>query len=145
MKKEIFMGSVEHQLDDKNRLRIPSRFKKMLVGEEGHKTYSFFRGKNGCIFVMDDETLKNKLSYTANGSIRDSSPESRAIFGGVFPAEEDAQGRVTLPLPLKKVAGITKDIITVGHGDRLEIWDKERYYDYIAEVDYDSIFEKLGL
>ena len=64
MKKEIFMGSVEHQLDDKNRLRIPSKFKKMLVGEDGHKTYSFFRGKNGCIFVMDDETLKNKLSYT---------------------------------------------------------------------------------
>lgn len=145
MKKDIFMGSVEHQLDDKNRLRIPSRFKKMLVGEEGHKTYSFFRGKNGCIFVMDDETLRSKLSYAANDSIGASSAESRALFGGVFPAEEDAQGRVTLPLPLKKVAGITKDIITVGHGDRLEIWDKDRYYDYIAEVDYDSIFEKLGL
>ena len=145
MKKDVFMGSVEHQLDDKNRLRIPSKFKKALVGEDGHKTYSFMRGKNGCIFVMEDELLQNKLSYAANGSMRDASPESRAIFGWIFPAEEDAQGRVTLPLQLKAVAGITKDVITVGHGDRLEIWDKERYYAYIADVDFDNIFDTLRL
>ena len=29
----MFKGTFEHQLDDKNRLRIPSRFKKELTGE----------------------------------------------------------------------------------------------------------------
>ena len=34
----MFKGMFEHQLDDKNRLRIPSKFKKELVGENGEKT-----------------------------------------------------------------------------------------------------------
>ena len=29
----MFKGMFEHQLDDKNRLRIPSKFKKELAGE----------------------------------------------------------------------------------------------------------------
>ena len=145
MEKEFFMGSVDHQLDDKNRLRIPSKYKKLLVGEDGKKTYSFMRGKTGCIFVMDDETLQEKLRYAAIGSINEASPETRALFGWIFPAEEDAQGRVTLPTPLKMVAGITKDIVTVGHGDRLEIWDKERYYNYISNVEFDDIFGILRI
>ena len=145
MKHEFYMGKVEHQLDDKNRLRIPSKYKKLLVGDDGNKSYSFMRGKNGCIFVMNDETLQEKLRYATTGSISEASPETRALFGSIFPAEEDAQGRVTLPLQLKMVAGITKDIVTVGHGDRLEIWDKERYDQYIADVEFDNIFKVLRI
>ena len=145
MNQEFYMGKVDHQLDDKNRLRIPSKYKKLLVGEDGTKSYSFMRGKNGCIFVMNDELLQEKLRYVTNGSMADASPATRALFGSIFPAEEDAQGRVTLPPMLKALAGITKDIVTVGHGDRLEIWDKVKYDEYIADVNFDDIFAALRI
>ena len=58
----MFKGVFEHQLDDKNRLRIPSRFKKELTGENGEKTYSFFRGMNRCICVMADDLLDDTIS-----------------------------------------------------------------------------------
>lgn len=48
----LFRGIYEHQLDDKNRLRIPAKFKKGLTGEHGEKTYSFTRWHNGCIYVF---------------------------------------------------------------------------------------------
>ena len=141
----MFTGLFEHSLDDKKRLRIPSRFKKELTGENGEKSYSFFRGKNGCICVMADEELNETLSSLASEGLSESSKITRAIFSSVSPAEEDAQGRVVLPTHLRKMAGIEKDIVTLGVGNRLEIWAAEKYYEYMEDVDYDAELEKLRI
>ena len=141
----MFKGVYEHQLDDKNRLRIPSKFKKELVGENGEKTYSFFRGMNRCICVMADEELDETLGALSEEGISESSQASTLFFGSIFSAEEDAQGRVVLPPILKRIAGIKKDIITIGRGNRLEIWSAERYYEYIEGVDFDAELKKLRI
>ena len=67
------------------------------------------------------------------------------FFASIFSAEEDSQGRVVLPASLKKMAGIQKDIVTLGRGKRLEIWAAEKYYEYLEGVDYDSELKKLGI
>ena len=141
----MFKGAFEHQLDDKNRLRIPSKFKKELTGEHGEKTYSFFRGMNRCICVMSDDNLDDTISEIAYENISESSKASTSFFGNIFSAEEDSQGRVVLPGVLKKMAGITKDIVTIGKGKRLEIWAAERYYEYLEGIDYDAELKKLGI
>ena len=141
----MFKGVFEHQLDDKNRLRIPSKFKKELTGEHGEKSYSFFRGMNNCICVMADELLDETISVLAEEGISESSEASTLFFGSIFSAEEDAQGRVVLPTPLKRMAGINKNIITLGKGKRLEIWAAEKYYAYIDGIDYDTELKKLGI
>jgi DNA-binding transcriptional regulator/RsmH inhibitor MraZ len=43
------------------------------------------------------------------------------------------------------MAGITKDIVTIGKGKRLEIWAAERYYEYLEGIDYDAELKKLGI
>lgn len=141
----MFKGVFEHQLDDKNRLRIPSKFKKELTGEHGEKTYSFFRGMHNCICVMADELLDETISVLAEEGISESSEASTLFFGNIFSAEEDAQGRVVLPTALKRMAGINKNIITLGKGKRLEIWAAEKYYAYIDGIDYDAELKKLGI
>ena len=141
----MFKGMFEHQIDDKNRLRIPSKFKKELVGENGEKTYSFFRGMNHCICVMADDVLDETISSISEEGISEASEASTMFFGSIFAAEEDAQGRVVLPNMLKKMAGIQKDVITLGRGKRLEIWAAERYYEYVEGIDYDSELKKLGI
>ena len=141
----MFKGVFEHQLDDKNRLRIPSRFKKDLTGENGEKTYSFFRGMNKCICVMADDLLDEMIDGLAEEGVSQSNEASTLFFGSIFSAEEDAQGRVVLPNALKRMAGIKKDIVTLGHGKRLEIWAAERYYEYIEGIDYDKELKKLGI
>lgn len=141
----MFKGVFEHQLDDKNRLRIPSRFKKELTGEHGEKTYSFFRGMNRCICVMSDDLLDDTIGALSEEGISESNEASTLFFGSIFSAEEDAQGRVVLPASLKKMAGIKKDVVTLGRGKRLEIWAAERYYEYIEGIDYDAELKKLGI
>lgn len=141
----MFKGMFEHQLDDKNRLRIPSKFKKELTGENGEKSYSFFRGMNRCICVMADDDLDDTIASISEEGISEANHASAMFFSSIFSAEEDAQGRVVLPTMLKKMAGIQKDIVTIGRGKRLEIWAAEKYYEYLEGIDYDSELKKLGI
>jgi len=141
----MFKGMVEHQLDDKNRLRIPSKFKKELTGEHGERPYCFFRGAAGCIYVMAEDELDRTLEPISQPGLSESSKGAKMIFSSIHQAEEDAQGRVVLPNILKRLAGIKKEIITIGQGNRLEIWSAERYYDYIADVDFDEELREMGI
>ncbi len=141
----MFKGLVEHQLDDKNRLRIPSKFKKELTGENGERKYSFFRGMHNCICVMADEDLDDMIGGIADEAISEANHASALFFSSINSAEEDAQGRVVLPTMLKRLAGIQKDVVTMGRGKRLEIWAAEKYYDYINNIDYDKALKDLGI
>lgn len=139
----LVMGSSYHQIDDKNRLRIPSKFRKMLLGENGDRSYYFLRGKDDCVCVMDEDTLKEKLQYIASSPVYKATPESREFYRNIFLAEEDAQGRVVLPPALKEIAGIEKDILTIAQGAYLEIWAAEKYTAHTVDVDYNKIFESM--
>jgi len=141
----LFFGTYEHQLDDKHRLRIPARFKKALVGENNEKTYSFARGKNQCIYVFPDSVLEELLEKVSSEKLGAASMASLLFCSSISPAEEDQQGRVVLPAMLRSVAGIKKDIVTIGRGNRLEIYAAENYKAMTEAVDYDSLFSTLGI
>ena len=57
----MLTGEYNHQLDAKNRIRIPSKLKKEL-GEE----YYFTRGTNGCIAVIPKMIVDQKLETLMN-------------------------------------------------------------------------------
>lgn len=140
----LFFGMYEHQIDDKGRIRIPAKFKKGLESY-ADGTYSFVRGKDGCIYVFPDVVLNETIEELSEERLGDATKASLLFFSSVYPAEEDAQGRVVLPARLKEFASIQKDVITVGRGKRLEIWSAEKYNAYIDGANYDEEFKKLGI
>ena len=142
----FFFGTYEHQLDDKNRLRIPAKFRKMLIGEDGDKTYCFARGLvDGCIYVFPEDELQILLEKLSEEKIGEASLATMLFYGSVYDAEEDPQGRVVLPAKLKAAAGIEKDIVTVGRGKRIEIWAADVYEKMCSDVNYRSEFKKLRI
>ena len=56
-------------------------------------------------------------------------------FGNAFDLDLDRQGRVLLPLPLRSYAGIEEDVVVVGTGDYLEMWNSTRWTSEIARVE----------
>jgi MraZ protein len=52
----------------------------------------------------------------------------------------DAQGRVTIPAHLARHAGIKKEVLFVGAGEVIEMWDPATYRKYVggAEKDFDA-------
>jgi MraZ protein len=103
------------------------------------------RGLNKCIYVFPDDVLDDIMEELSEERLSDSNPASLMFFSSVYSAEEDAQGRVVLPAKLKALAGIKKDIVTVGRGKRLEIWSAEAFNAYTEGLDYDAQLKSLGI
>ena len=142
----MFYGMFEHQLDDKKRIRIPAKFRKALVGEDGDKSYSFARGMvDGCVYVLPEEELQAIMEKLSEEKMGEASLATMLFYGSVYEAEEDPQGRVVLPAKLKAAAGIEKDIVTVGRGKRIEIWAADVYEKICADANYRAEFKKLGI
>ncbi len=51
----------------------------------------------------------------------------RLLVGNASDVEIDGAGRILLPAPLRKFAGLEKDVALVGQGVRFELWDEAKW------------------
>jgi len=136
----MFMGEYNHTVDAKGRLIVPSKFREQL-GDE----FVVTKGLDGCLFVYEntewkilEEKLK-KLPLT-NANAR---KINRFFLAGAALCEVDKQGRILLPAVLREFAGIGKDAVMVGVGNRIEIWSKESWMSANVHDDMDEIAESM--
>ncbi|MDE6613801.1 MAG: hypothetical protein K2K28_04545, partial [Clostridia bacterium] len=136
-------GEYDHQIDAKNRIRIPTKLK----GKE-EKLY-FSKGTNGCIFVFYEAAIKEKLEKLEEVKIADIDKQRgiRVFTKSLKLVEIDTVGRLVIPSELKEYAKITKDVKICGAGSRIEIWSKEVYDEYFKEADenFDENFSYLDI
>ena len=143
----MFTGEYFHQLDAKNRIRIPARLKKDL-GEE----YYFAFGTNHCIFVFTKQKMEQYLEELGAAKLSDLEAQKRVrMFARTCgQVEEDNQGRIVLSPELRRHAQLGKDdkeLVICGAVNRIEIWNKRLYDEYTAdmETDYDKLFSELDI
>ena len=124
------MGEFHHNLDDKNRLIIPSKFRYEL----GSK-FIVTRGIEKCLFVYPvDEWNKiieklNTLPFTN----KDARTFMRMFLSGATECELDNNGRVCINGPLMNYASLSKECVVIGVGDRLEIWDQDMFDNFFND------------
>ena len=120
----MFMGEYHHFLDDKGRIIIPSKFREDL-GEK----FIITRGLENCLFVYSEDDFQRivhkleSLPFTK----KDARQFMRFFLSGASEAEFDKQGRIHITSPLISYAGLEKECIIIGSGDRLEIWSKNNW------------------
>ncbi|SFE41115.1 division/cell wall cluster transcriptional repressor MraZ [Alteribacillus iranensis] len=126
----MFMGEHHHNVDDKGRLIIPSRFREGLG-----KSFVITRGMDHCLFIypMDEwgrleEKLKS-LPFTK----KDARAFTRFFFSGAAECELDKQGRISIPSTLRHYAELKKETVVIGVSSRVEVWSKERWETYFEE------------
>lgn len=120
----MFFGTHNLSLDDKNRMRLPAKFR-AKIGDD----FVLCLGTDGCLFVMSEKEFEAFISKIDSVplSAHEKQNAIRAITSRVFIPEEDAQGRFVLPSELKKAAVINKKIVFMGVRNRIEIWSAEAY------------------
>ena len=135
-------GRVYHQMDAKNRIRIPVKFKNAFP--KGEQLY-FFRFYEGRIAVMPESVLSKKLSVfdEVDPGNEEATDAMAALFGFTEEVAEDWQGRTQLPKWVRDYAELKKDIVTVGMGSYIEIWDTTRYDTEIASKSMGQINRTL--
>ena len=62
-------------------------------------------------------------------------PEQRRLYlqlmRHTFEASVDQQGRITIPDALSGLAGIEREVLFVGAGEVIEVWEPGRYAAYV--------------
>jgi len=125
-----FRGTFDHTLDAKNRLTVPARYRAALADGVVLATPV---DQKPCIGVWRPEEY---AEYTTRAladlpalSARRAELE-RFFFGGSHDTELDAAGRIMVPPHLRDAGGLEKDVVVVGVGERLELWDKQTWTDH---------------
>lgn len=130
----MFIGEYKHNIDDKNRVTIPSKYREDL-GE----VFMLTKSLDHCLsiypyseWVLFEEKLK-KLPLTNQNARR----FTRFFLSGAVECKIDKQGRILLTPALKSYSGITKDVYFIGMGDRIEVWSSQEWDRYNTE-DFDA-------
>ena len=118
-----------HKIDNKSRIILPQKIREdMGLKKEGDK-FIMTRGLEHCLFVYRttewEEFEKKALKFPLTN--KNARRFERFFFGGAFEAEIDDQGRTVIPEYLRKYAGISKEIKSVGLPNRVEIWSMENW------------------
>lgn len=141
----MFMGEYNHTIDAKGRVIIPSKFRETL-GDE----FVVTKGLDGCLFVYDNNewvAFEEKLKSLPLTN-KDARQFVRFFLAGAASVEVDKQGRILIPSVLREFSELTKDVVLVGVGSRIEIWSKERWDGVATYEDMEQIaehMEELGL
>jgi len=139
----MFIGEYGHNLDDKGRLAIPTKFRTSLKSGA-----VVTRGLDNCLFLYTKEAWRALAEKLAKLPISKANTRafSRLMLSGAMEVGLDNQGRIILPEYLRKYALMKKKIIIAGLYDRLEIWDEENWQKYKTTTEKGSkeIAEALG-
>jgi MraZ protein len=127
----MFRGQFEHSIDAKGRLSIPAKFRDVLQSKSqgGSATDRLIvTNHDHCVYAYalpDFEGIEQKLA--AQPQSEKVKAFSRMFIGGAHECELDPTGRILIPPPLRRYAGLEKDVVLVGVTKRFEIWSAERW------------------
>lgn len=138
-----FRGRYDFSIDQKGRINIPSKFRKLL-SPQAEETFVICRAPDGCLWAYPkDEWEKFEDTLDNTPVSRDANKFQRAIQNTLNDSTLDKQGRVSLTSLQTKIAGIEKSVSIIGRGSYLEIWDTRRFEEYNGNGDdFDEVYYK---
>lgn len=128
-----FLGQFEHNLDAKDRLTVPSKFRAALA--DG---VILAKGLHPSVWVFSPEgyeSFKQNFVGKTNPLGRKGQMIRHHFAGLAFDDKLDSAGRVRVPKKLQQHASLTEGpCVVVGADDWFEIWDPDAWETYEAEM-----------
>lgn len=128
----MFLGEFSHALDEKNRVVIPAKFRTFITDPQDREGFFILVNPNKevrCLRLYTMSRWKKVMeSIKAEAAKSQDSAAVLRYFAarGEF-APMDSQSRIVIPPKLLEQAGLKKDLVLVGIGDWIEIWNVEEY------------------
>ena len=124
----MFMGEYCHNLDEKSRIVIPSNFR-----DELKDNFIIAKGLEKCLYIFSTNEWNKVVSKLESLPFtkKDVRIFKRAFFSGAANVELDKSGRIVISSNLKDYARIKRECVIIGAGDRIEIWDKDEWNNFM--------------
>ena len=131
---ELLTGEYRNTLDEKGRILFPARLRTVLT----ENVLMITQGLDGCLWLYTSSEWKNfsqKLMESASPFNKDSRLVLRHLIAPAQEVEFDKAGRLSIPQSLREHAGLVRDCVSMVVNKYMELWDAERYEQYLAETD----------
>ena len=132
MSDQVFQGTSALTLDGKGRMTVPARHRDTLAAGPDRQI-TFTKSPVGCLLVFQRpawEAFRGQLvalPMQADGW-------RRLFLGSAVAVDIDSADRVLVPAELRAWAGLDKEVLLIGMGRRLEVWDAQRYAAHESQV-----------
>jgi MraZ protein len=124
----MFRGAAKVTLDDKGRTVMPTRFRDQIVNEAQGKLVVTL-GLEKCLQIYPQPAWEHveRALMELPTLIPQSQLLQRLIVGYATELELDGHFRFLLPPELRSVAKLERQVMLVGQGNRIELWDETRW------------------
>lgn len=130
----FFTSEFESKLDAKGRLVLPARIKSQLP-EGDSQELVIRRGFEPCLIVYPMVEFKKVFSKISG--LSEFNEEYRKLqrnfLSGVVTVELDANGRFLIPRNMLTYAQLEKEVLLVGTGSKVEIWNRSVYEKHLIQ------------
>ena len=145
-----FCGTFSCVIDDKGRLSIPSKIRpgdsdtSKKKGIPSGERMVLTQGLDGCLSLYPADAWEKITSRLESLSFtqRDFRYFNRRLHQHTSQVLIDKSGRILIPEILRQLAGLDKDVLVVGVNSSIEIWNPDRYRQYLEN--YGQTWEEVA-
>lgn len=145
---EDYFGRYLNILDAKGRINLPARFRDVTEKyEDGEQVFILTRGTERNVVMFPINEWRRKVQEIEE-NVSDGEQRrilNRRINYHASHQKVDKQGRINIPADLIKYAQLSKEVVVLGTGKKIEIWDPDKLSDYLqsAETSYQRLSKYL--
>lgn len=142
----MFRGRYEHSIDGKGRLSIPSLFREALARRR--QKVLILTHFDSCVaaYPLDEWRQLEERIRKQSTLQKDIRAFLRLFYSGAMETAVDGQGRILIPPPLREKAGLAREVMIVGVLNKIEIWSKARWEEFLAgsPVTFEDVAARLA-
>ena len=136
-----FQGPAALTLDGKGRLAVPARHRELLTAM-GVNQLTITKQPGGSLLIFPRpawEAFRARIAALP----MEAAGWKRVFLGNAMDVDIDASSRVLIAPELRLSAGLVRDVMMLGMGSHLELWDAKTYAEHEATVMQSAMPESL--
>lgn len=128
----VFLGEYEVSFSGGGRIVLPKKIRVLLKGN----IFILTKGSNDCLSGYDKKDWEKRTKELTNISLltEDNIAKKRVVFSSTVYLEIDEQGRFVIPRNLMLHAYLNDKAAIIGVGDHFEVWEPQKWDEYIKSV-----------
>jgi MraZ protein len=129
----VLKGTYEYRIDPKGRLPVPPPFRRLLL--HGGERTVVVTPLDQCLAIYSPaEWTKIESQLTSMPPFHPKVKAlTRLVASRAVDCELDSQGRILIPLGLRRGASLDREVTVVGVLNRLEIWPTEAWQGFLKD------------
>ncbi len=126
----MLLGEFHHNIDDKGRLVIPTKYR-----EELGSNFIITKGIEKCLYIYPSSKWEKIVSQleTLPFTKKDARTFTRFFFSGATVCEFDKSGRINITSPLVSYADLNRECVIIGANDHIEIWSEKMFAEFLND------------